>query len=305
MVVALVLLLALAALLLFRERRRSDALRACARELAHIREGHSGRLRLPGPDDALEELLTQINALLEDATQESRTLHAREEELRRQIANVSHDLRTPLTSILGYLQLIRDDSPDGPEARQYLEVVRSRAGMLQELISGFYDLSRIDGGEYPLELTQVDLYREVSELLADLYDDLERCGLDVSVELDRGLPPVMADRAAVERILTNLLGNAMKHGSGTLKVALYRDGETLVTAFTNDAPDLTQEDLSRVFDRFYTADQMRTGQNTGLGLAIVKGLADQMGHQAFATLENGQFTAGVRWSLRPSSLPRA
>lgn len=81
---------------------------------------------------------------------------------------------------------------------------------------------------------------------------------------------------AVTRILTNLIGNALKHSSAALTIRLYADAGQLVTAFSNDAPDLSPEDLSRVFERFYTADQMRTGQNTGLGLAIVKALAQRM-----------------------------
>ena len=97
--------------------------------------------------------------------------------------------------------------------------------------------------------------------------------------------------------VTNLIGNALKHGSKTLDIRLYQEGQTLVTAFSNDAPELTQEDLPRVFERFYTADQMRTGQNTGLGLAIVKALSEQMGHTAFADLKDGVFTVGVRWKL--------
>lgn len=87
-----------------------------------------------------------------------------------------------------------------------------------------------------------------------------------------------------------------------LTIRLYASGGQLVTAFSNDAPGLSPEDLSRVFERFYTADQMRTGQNTGLGLAIVKALAQRMGHTPFAELDDGTFTVGVRWKpLLPSS----
>ena len=107
---------------------------------------------------------------------------------------------------------------------------------------------------------------------------------------------MLADPGAVTRILTNLISNALKHGSTALNIRLYASEERLITAFSNDAPDLSPEDLSRVFERFYTADQMRTGQNTGLGLAIVKALAQRMGHVPFAELEDGVFTIGVRWT---------
>lgn len=208
----------------------------------------------------------------------------------------------PLTSILGYLQLLESERLTPQQRRHYLEIVSDRARVLQDLITAFYDLSRIEGGEYPLDLQPVDLRRALEPLLAGFYEDFERAGFQVTVELDEHLPPVLADPGAVTRILTNLIGNALKHGRAALTIRLYASGGQLVTAFSNDAPGLSPEDLSRVFERFYTADQMRTGQNTGLGLAIVKALAQRMGHTPFAELDDGTFTVGVRWKpLLPSS----
>lgn len=275
--------------------RRGSALGRAARELQEARAQPGKRLHLASPDRPVEDLLAQINGLLEDREQETRALREQEESLRRQIANVSHDLRTPLTSILGYLQLLESEQLTPQQRRHYLEIVSDRARVLQELITAFYDLSRIEGGEYPLDLQPVDLRRALEPLLAGFYEDFERAGFQVTVELEDRLPPVLADPGAVTRILTNLIGNALKHGRASLSIRLYASGEQLVTAFSNDAPDLSPEDLSRVFERFYTADQMRTGQNTGLGLAIVKALAQRMGHTPFAELENGSFTVGVRW----------
>lgn len=289
-------LIVLAAVLLLRY-RRGRALSQAARQLQDARSQPGKRLRLSAPDRPVEELLAQINGLLEDRETETRQLREREESLRRQIANVSHDLRTPLTSILGYLQLLEEDDLDPEQRARYLQVVEGRARVLQELITAFYDLSRIEGGEYPLEIQPVDLRRRLEPLLASFYDDFQQAGFQVDVQLEDDLPPVLADPGGVTRVLTNLLSNALKHGSQSLSIRLYREGDFLVTAFSNDAPHLTQEDLPRVFERFYTADQMRTGQNTGLGLAIVKALAQRMGHTAFAQLENGVFTVGVRWHM--------
>lgn len=295
-IVLLLSLIALSAVLLLRY-RRGRALRQAAQQLAQARTQQGKRLRLSSPDQPLEELLAQINGLLEDRERETRQLREREESLRRQIANVSHDLRTPLTSILGYLQLLEDADLSPENRAHYLEVVTSRAKVLQDLIGSFYDLSRIEGSEFPLEVSPIDLRRCLEPLLAGFYEDFEAAGMEVSVSLEEGLPPVPGDPAGVTRVLTNLMGNALKHGSGHLDIRLYRQGDFLVTSFANDAPGLTQEDIARVFERFYTADQMRSGQNTGLGLAIVKALAQRMGHIPFAQLENGIFTVGVRWNL--------
>lgn len=295
--IALLLSLITLAAVLLLQYRRGRALRQAASQLQEARSQPGKRLRLSAPDQPVEELLAQINGLLEDRENETRQLREREESLRRQIANVSHDLRTPLTSILGYLQLLQGDTLDQEQRERYLQVVEGRARVLQELITAFYDLSRIEGGEYPLEIQPVDLRRRLEPLLASFYDDFQQAGFQVEVSLEDNLPPVLADPGAVTRVLTNLLSNALKHGSQNLSIRLEREEDCLVTAFSNDAPHLTQEDLPRVFERFYTGDQMRTGQNTGLGLAIVKALAQRMGHTAFAQLENGVFTVGVRWHM--------
>ena len=263
----------------------------------HFRNATTARLNIPCPNNAAEELFAAVNRLLELRQEENAAYRRKEQELRRQIANVSHDLRTPLTSILGYLQLLEQEELSPEKRREYFRVVEGRARTLQTFIGAFYDLSRIEGGELPLEREKVDLARALSDQLAAAYAQIEEAGLDMEVDVADGLPPVWADSGAVARIFSNLLTNALRHGSGTLSVRLYREGGVLVSAFSNPADGLTAEDADHVFERFYTADKMRTGQSTGLGLAIVKALAERMGHTAAARWEDGRFTVEVRWNV--------
>ena len=271
--------------------------RATAQLEQHAQNATTVRLDIPCPNAAAEELFAAMNRLLERRLEENAAYRRKELELRRQIANVSHDLRTPLTSILGYLQLL--EQPDLPQEKraEYLSVICGRARTLQTFIGAFYDLSRIEGGELPLEREQVDLGRSLSDQLADAYEQLEQAGLTVEADLQPGLPPVWADSGAVARIFSNLLTNALRHGVGALTVRLYREENQLVSAFSNRAEGMTAEDAAHVFERFYTADKTRTGQSTGLGLAIVKALAERMGHTAAARWEDGRFTVEVRWRV--------
>lgn len=297
MLIAVILLALVCAALLFRLFMMERDLRATARRIRQEQKGDgAARLRLSAPNAAAEELMSAVNDLLELRRTDAAQYRERDAALRRQIANVSHDLRTPLTSILGYLQLLEEGTLSEEERREYLSVIEGRARTLQELITAFYDLSRMEGGEYPLVMEPVDLYRELSALMAEFYGELEE-RFRVTVELEEGLPPVMADRNAVIRIFTNLIGNAVKHGTGEFHVVLKRRGNFLVTSFSNRAPGLTQEDVAHVFDRFYTADKTRTGRNTGLGLAIVKTLARQMGHSVCAGLTEDVFSVAVTWRL--------
>ena len=271
-------------------------MRRAEKQIRAQMEGRSTvRVTVPCPNVAAEGLFQTINELMEQRQTEGAGYRRKEQDLRRQIADVSHDLRTPLTSILGYLQLVEEDSLTPEQRREYLAVIRSRAATLQTLITSFYDLSRIEGGQWQLEREPVDLARELADQLAAAYEQLEQAGLQVSVKIADGLPPVWGDRNGVVRVLSNLLTNAYRHGTGTLEARLYREGDHVVFAFSNDAPGMTDEDVERVFERFYTVDRMRTGQNTGLGMAIVKALAERMWGQVSARLEDGRFTAQVSW----------
>ncbi|HWS42422.1 MAG TPA: HAMP domain-containing sensor histidine kinase [Pseudoflavonifractor sp.] len=272
------------------------SIRDAARQLREAgATGSTAKLRLSAPNSSAEELIAAINGLLELRTADEADFRRREAALRRQIANASHDLRTPLTSILGYLQLLEGDTLGAEERREYLGIVESRAKALQELITSFYDLSRLDGGEYPLVREKIDLGAILSELAAAFYNDLTDSGLTVEVDLAEPLPLVWGDSSAALRIFTNLIRNALDHGRGTLSIRAYRDGNEVVTAFQNGAGDLTAEAAGHVFDRSFTSDRNRTGQNAGLGLAIVKALAEQMGGKAEAVLRDGLFTLAVRW----------
>lgn len=268
-------------------------IRTCARQL---RSGRT-RVSMAAPNAAAEELLTAINALLALREREEGDYRRQEQAIRQQIANISHDLRTPLTSILGYLQLLEGEGLSPEERREYLSIVQGRAKALQSMIVSFYDLSQLEGGEYPLARERVDLYHVLSELVAEFYNDFERSGFDMTVELREGLPAVTADPAGVLRVFTNLIRNALEHGRERMSILLYQEGGEVVSVFANDAPGLTPEDVTHVFDRFFTADKMRTGQSTGLGLAIVKALVERMGHTVTAELEGDLFRVVVRWHV--------
>lgn len=296
MVVVCILLGLISVVLGLRVWTQDRALRAAAEQLRALGEKEcGGRIRMAVPNAAAEELLAEVNRLLALRMEDRAEGRAREKELRRQISNVSHDLRTPLTSILGYLQLLEDDTLSPEDRKTYLGVVGSRAQALQRLITSFYDLSRLEGGEFPLEKERVDLRGVLAELLASFYQDFTDAGFDMRVDLDEHVPAVCADPGGALRVMTNLLRNALDHGQSPMTIRLYAEGKRVVSHFTNAAPDLGPEDARHVFDRFFTSDKMRTGRNTGLGLAIVKTLAEQMGVEVRTELADGNFTIALFW----------
>ncbi|MDE6108648.1 MAG: HAMP domain-containing histidine kinase [Oscillospiraceae bacterium] len=294
MYILAVLLVALCAYLLFRVYALEKNLRQGAKQLKERKaEGGSAPLRLAAPNRAAEELMAQVNALIRESEDQRSDFRNREQALRRQIANVSHDLRTPLTSILGYIQLLEGEELSEGERREYLAIIESRARVLQSLIASFYDLSRLEAGEYPIVREKVDLREVLGELLSAFYDELE-AHFQVTVDLPEDLPTVWGDRAAMTRVYSNLLRNALDHGAGSLSITA-RVSEGVVETRVTNGGRVTEEELPHVFDRFYTSDQTRSGRNTGLGLAIVKALAKQMDGEVWAELTNGCFAVCLRW----------
>ncbi len=295
--VLLALLLAAAAVRMLLLRKN---LRAAARDLTEINGGLTRQpLRLASPDRGLEGLFAQINALLLQKQEGDARHRQAEDRLRQEIANISHDLRTPLTSILGYVQLLRDGECTQAEREEYLAVIHARAQALQILITGFYDLSLLDAGGYVFEKQAVYLDRVLYELAAAFYVDFSDRQMEPVIECAEGLPAICADVQAVKRIYTNLFQNALKHGKGIVHIAACWEGGRVITRFANQAPNLKAGDIPHLFDRFYTADTMRTGRNTGLGLAIVKRLAQQMDGEVSASLQGGALTLSLGWPVMP------
>ena len=295
MLIPLILLVLLCAFLLLRVYALEKNLRQGAKQLKERKaEGSAAPLRLAAPNAAAEALMAEVNALLRESEDARADFCGREQALRQQIANVSHDLRTPLTSILGYLQLLENEDLPVAQRREYLDVIAGRAKVLQSLITSFYDLSRLEAGEYPIIRERVDLREVIGELLAAFYDELET-QFEVTVELPADLPTVWGDRAAMTRVYSNLIRNALEHGSGSLSVLVRQTEREVETRFTNGGSQLRKEELAHIFDRFYTSDQTRSGRNTGLGLAIVRTLTMQMGGQVQAIQEGSDFTVVLRW----------
>lgn len=274
-------------------------IRQAARSVREIVQTDTAQqLLLSVPQKDTEMLFQEINGLI-SAKREGDLQHARREnELRQEIANITHDLRTPLTSVLGYLQLMQEDKLPEEERKRYLGIVQNRARALQALITGLYDLSRLEAGGYVLQREPIQVQSLLYELAAAFYYDFQEAGLVPDLEgVRQDLPPIQADKEAVARIYTNLFQNALKYATGNLVITAYCQGSRLHTTFSNRAEMLAEEDVAHLFDRFYTADKMRTGRNTGLGLAIVRNLVEQMGGRVSAKLWQGTLTIFVDWPV--------
>lgn len=294
--IALVLIAGIGIIMLILSR---SEIRHMTRNLKEINEQKTSALvRLSSPNRQLEALAVEINRSIAER-QEAEAQYRRMDRSRRQnIANISHDLRTPLTSVLGYIQLLDDEMLSDEERARYKAIVQGRAKDLNRLITGFFDLSRLEAGEYGFELKSISLPNILCEMMASFYPDFTARGIEPAVDIDQAAPSVIADENAVRRVFSNLIQNALKYSSGTIHVSLKRENDMIVTRFANDAPLLMEDDARHLFDRFYTAERMRSGQNTGLGLAITRQLVEKMNGEIGASVNSGKLVIQIRWKLQ-------
>lgn len=246
-------------------------------------------------DKDFEALVADINLIFDSKQKIVAEKNKNEEELRASIANMSHDLRTPLTSIMGYLQMIKSKNASEEDKKEYMDIVEKRTKSLQQLISSFYDLSRIEGNEYNFNYKNVNLSYILCENIAVFYNDFINNNIEPIIEIDENIKEIISDESAIARIFSNLIGNMIKHGESFVKITLKQKNDVIITEFINKATDLTEENVDKLFERFYTVDKSRSDRNTGLGLYITKILVEKLGHDINATLKDNNLVISIAW----------
>lgn len=240
-------------------------------------------------DLSLELFSTRLNALAVNINkclkaEENLRLESIHEEKRFKelIANVSHDLRTPLTAIKGYQQLM-EKGILSDDQRQKLQIAEKHADELGTLIEHFFEYAYLVNADPVLQIEKINLTNLVVECLAESIPVLEQKNLRVHVAK---APPVfiLADREMTIRIIQNLIRNCAQHSDNDIEVRIMT-AENAVVSFKNYVSDASNIDADRIFERFYTSDKARS-KTTGLGLSIVKLLAEKMGGSTKASLKD-------------------
>lgn len=237
-------------------------------------------------NDEVAELATAFNNM-------AGSLEKLEENRSAFLSNVSHDLRTPMTTISGFIDGILTGAIPEDKTRHYLEIVRDEVGRLARLVNSLLSITRIESGERKFSMEDFDVCELARQVLISCESRIDAKGLDVLFECDNDNMTVSADRDAIHQVIYNLVDNGVKFSDekGSLTVSIHTTDKKTVVSVKNTGKGISAEDLPHVFDRFYKSDRSRGLDKSGLGLGlyICKTIIDQHGEEMWVKSEENSW----------------
>jgi signal transduction histidine kinase len=286
--------------------RRLRLLGSVIRRYARASGDESPAIRYPGnTSDEIDVLGQQFNVMADKITSQIHALQKMDDVRREMVANISHDLRTPLTTMRGYLETLQLKHAElsGQEQQQYLQTALSHSQQLGRMVEELFELARLDSCKSMVFSEPFSMGELVQDVTQKFQLRAREKSIQLHAELNPQAPLVYGDIAMMQRVLENLLENGLRHtpAGGSISVGVDVDSGNIVVQVTDTGCGIPAEDVPRIFERFYQQDKHRSGNNSaGLGLAIVKRILELHGSviQVSSALEQGT-TFSFRMPTRP------
>ncbi len=293
-VAVLLILLILVLILHISFRRQVGGL---VRQLRFIKENET-RLRLTSSNDykELKQLIEEINSLVNSVEAKKSALCQKEKEISETITSLSHDIRTPLTSLDGYFQLLSRSDLNDNDRERYVNIIKNRIDALNGILDELFSFAKLNDESFTLETEKVNLTEIVTASALSFYDDFSARGTEPVIDIPNEQIYINGNTEALMRVFQNIMKNALTHGTD-IKISLTK-GEGIATYICENKSDKSIEiDITRIFDRFYKADKSRNAKGTGLGLSIAKKLCEKMNGKIYAKAENDSFSITVEFPI--------
>lgn len=242
------------------------------------------------------ELAELINHMSEEHNKKEITLLNKDKRLKETLTSVSHDIRTPLTSLKGYFELLMSEE-DVEKKLQYAGVMNERMDNLSDLLDELFTYTKLQNQDYKLEMEDYNMTKLVLDTIFSFYEIFKEKGYEPELDIDEKSYKVLCNDVAVKRVISNVIKNALVHGMGDIKISYgVVDGAVIFTC-ENSIPHPENMDITQVFDRFYKADKARNEKSTGLGLAIAKEMVEKMEGNIEAKLAGKKFIIEIRFQV--------
>lgn len=268
--------------------------------LTDMKAGNLNRRVLAGDHDLTRQICYDINAIAVDA--QTRLIYKRQSEqaYKRLMTSLSHDVKTPLASLLGYLEAVESGIVTGAEQEEYIHVAAGKAHHLQHFVESLFEWVKLDAGEQIFHFEECDLNEVSRSIIADWIPVLESSRFTYDIEIPEEEYAVSVDIHAYTRIMNNLLQNAVTHSGGDrISLRVSEEGKWIKVVVADNGVGISAGDLPHIFERMYQCDHSRMATGNGLGLAIAKELAGVHGGSITADSPSG---GGAVFTV---SLPKA
>ena len=269
-------------------------IRNMTKQLEEIIEdfGTNELVRTSTHNKTLNRFIIKINQLIHLFKQDQQEKEKREETLKQEITNISHDLRTPLTSIKGFSELLADPTLSEKDREESLAIIQRKIENLTMMVDVFYELSQINSSDIRLMMKQQFLNQMTVEIMLMFYHDFEKRG--IKIQLDEGqVSSILADEKATNRIIINVIQNALYYAKSYVTIKFIKEDEFVGLKVINDTDELNHSELHHIFDRTFRLDTSRSSGQLGLGLHIVKQLIQKQGGKVVSDYHNNEFKIDV------------
>ena len=241
-------------------------------------------------------LSDRLNDLLELRRKEKQYYQEKEALIADTYTNLSHDIRTPLTSLDGYFQLM-EECENVEDQRRYLNTIHERIHSLNEMLEELFMFTKLKNESYRLELTSCCINRILKETVFSYYDDWVRREIQPDIQITEEQLYIDGNKQGLSRIIQNVIKNGLDHGEKKIRIVLKREQNQAVLRISNQVTASEQIDIEHVFDRFYKADAARSKTSTGLGLSIAREFVRRMNGEIGAKIEENEFIVEMRFNL--------
>ena len=285
--VALAAVLAAAAMI----RRAKKQIAEMAEVLKDIKNGNGNRRILAETHELAAPIAYEINGIVRSYEDRIFAYRQTEETNKQLMTSLSHDVRTPLTTLIGYLDAVHKGIVTGKEQDEYVEIARQKAYDLKEYIDVLFDWFKLGSDEFSMNMVTVDLTELTRDILIDWVPIFEDKELEYGVEIPEMAFMVRVDSDGYMRVMNNLIQNVIAHSRAKrIEVSLSRQGREVVLCVRDDGVGIDKGDLKFIFERLYKCDRGRSQKGSGLGLAIVRQLVEKMEGRIFVDSEEGKGT---------------
>lgn len=233
-------------------------------------------------------LKRNINRFLVQGHLRRREAVKKEQMISDTYTNLSHDIRTPLTSLDGYFQLLREED-DEKQQEHYISIIQERITSLKDMLEELFMFTKLKNDSFKLELSNCCVSRLLKQTVFSYYDEWKKQGMEPEISLCDETVFILANTQALRRVFQNIIKNALVHGQKRIRIEMKKPDDEVCILISNDVENPGEIDVSKAFERFYKADEARSVSSSGLGLSIAKELVERMGGQIRAELDGNRF----------------